>query len=366
MRVSTKSNYNNMNKKLLTIITGTAFAGSLYGGIPLSDDLTVTGYMDASYTDYEGKKDAGSAENNFQEFELGFQFAPAESPVSAVMELSFKPGKGNSLLDPTKLNTLTFNDANANGTVESGELVTGTATVPGVTEVADRLFLETATITYAFSDSLSVTTGNMLTYMGWETYDATGLYQMTYAYRNNKPNPYEGYAFGASLDYAVEGVNLGMALADSDNGDISLEVAGKFTSIPNTTIFAMVANDPGFTTVNSWASYSMGGLTLAAEYIKKDIEKDSIGTDQAAEKEAYLLMANYALDSGAAVTVRYSAQEDEKEDGTNVTKGDFEKFTVSPSYAFTDNLKGFFEISQVNQSTGDDYGLYGVKVLFTF
>ena len=216
MRVLIKSNYNNMNKKLLTIIAGTAFAGSLYGGIALSDDLTVTGYMDASYIDYEGKEDAGTAETDFQEFELGFQFAPADSPVSAVMELSFRPGGQKIEKGST---TVTSDDL-----VDSNDVV-----------------FETATITYAFSDSLSVTTGNMLTYMGWETYDATGLYQITYAYRDNSPNPYEAYAFGASIDYAVEGVNLGMWLGDSDHGDISVEVAGKFTSIPNTTIFAMIA-----------------------------------------------------------------------------------------------------------------------------
>ena len=326
MRVLTKSNYNNMNKKLLTIIAGTAFAGSLYGGIAVSDDLTLTGYMDASYIDYEGKADAGTATTDFQEFELGFQFAPVDSPVSAVMELSFAPDR--LLKDRDKVST------------------------------------ETATISYAFSDSLSVTTGNMLTYMGWETYDATGLYQITYAYRDNSPNPYAGYAFGASIDYAVEGVNLGMWLGDADHGEVSVEVAGKFTSIPYTTIFAMVANDPGYTTVNSWVSYSKGGLTLAAEYIKKEIE--DAGDAEVAEKEAYLLMANYALDSGAAVTIRYSEQEDENGDGTNVAEGDFEKFTVSPSYAFTDNLIGLFEVSQVNQSKGDDYALYGVEVLFTF
>merc|ERR550534_875179 len=123
-----------MNKKLLTIIAGTAFAGSLYGGIAVSDDLTLTGYMDASYIDYEGKADAGTATTDFQEFELGFQFAPVDSPVSAVMELSFAPDR--LLKDRDKVST------------------------------------ETATISYAFSDSLSVTTGNMLTYMGWETYDA--------------------------------------------------------------------------------------------------------------------------------------------------------------------------------------------------
>lgn len=364
MRVLTKSNYNNMNKKLLTIITGTAFAGSLFGGISLSEDLTVTGYMDASYTDYEGKKDAGSADNDFNEFELGFQFAPAESPVSAVMELSFKPGKGKSLRDPTTISTLTFNDANGNDTADQGELVRGTATVPGVTEVADRLFLETATITYALSDSLSVTTGNRLTYMGWEAYDATGLYQMTYAYRGNTPGPYSGYDFGASIDYSVEGLTLGLALADSDNGNISLEVVGKVTPIDNFTIFAMVAKDPGFTTFDTWASFSTGGLTLAAEFINKKL--DDVGAKEVEKQTAYLLMANYAFDSGFAITGRYSTQEDELGDNSNHEDGDFQKLTISPSYTFTDNLMGLFEISQINQTKGDSYALYGVEVLFTF
>ena len=46
--------------------------------------------------------------------------------------------------------------------------------------MSDTYCFEKVMITYAHSDSLSFTTGKMLTYQGFEAADATGLYQYSY------------------------------------------------------------------------------------------------------------------------------------------------------------------------------------------
>ena len=41
---------------------------------------------------------------------------------------------------------------------------------------------EEAVLTYAFNDNLSVSVGRMLSYLGFEAYDAPNMYQFSYAY----------------------------------------------------------------------------------------------------------------------------------------------------------------------------------------
>ena len=75
-------------------------------------------------------------------------------------------------------------------------------------------------------------------------------------------------------------------------------------------------------------------------------------------------MANYAVTDSAAVTVRFSAAE--YSDGT--TSVDVDKFTISPSYAFTDNFSGLIEYSSYSVGGGaaepDD--LTAIELIYTF
>ena len=128
-----------MKKELLTMLASSAlFAYSANAEIVLTEDLSVSGYIDAAITDAEGEANTATS---VAEFELGFSFTPAESPWSALAELSF------------------------DDSVEDNN------------NPAD---FEKVMITYAYSDTLSFTTGNMLTYQGFEAADATGLYQFSY------------------------------------------------------------------------------------------------------------------------------------------------------------------------------------------
>ena len=329
-----------MHKKIITILAWASVVGSLYGDIELAQDLTVEGFIYLGYDDNENLGDDSSDKNGkIKEAELAFEFVPVESPISAKLVLSFEGGEAN------------FGKTYVN---------------------------------YAFSDSLSVSAGRILSYMGWEPIEPAKMYQNSYAYRNlvhkdeedgtlsvlnqTTGGVYEKFAERLAVNYVKDQFSTGLSIADGEDGDISLELAGKLTSIENVTVFGMVAMYPDHTTFNTWASYSLGGLTLAAEYINKKLE--DIAVAENLEKSiGYLLMANYAFESGLRVTIRYSSQEDENYDGSNAAvDGDFEQITLSPSYVFSDNLLGMFEVSQVNLNgdSADSYLAYGVNLVFTF
>ena len=76
-----------MKKELLASLTSAALFGSVANAeIPLTDDLSAYGYIDAYYEDTDR---GDNLEGGLAEFELGFSFTPAESKWSAVAELSF-------------------------------------------------------------------------------------------------------------------------------------------------------------------------------------------------------------------------------------------------------------------------------------
>ncbi len=284
-----------------------SFATVANAEIVLTDDLSVSGYLDLWAGDYDAAGD--NSYTSVAEFELALSYTT--EPAFAVVELSFE-GVGSG---------------------ESNSSVS----------------LETAIVGYNISESLSVSAGNILSYLGWETYDATGLYQYSYAYRGQSPL-YPAYAVGASIDYVTDDYSLGLWLGDSDGGKVSIEAMAKYTGIEGVTLFAAYADDPGYETINFWASYETGAFTFAAEYIDVD---PTIGGDS----EGYLFMMNYAFEN-AGVTLRYSVQEDEG------VAEDWEQITISPSYTFTDNLAGLLELSFVDGDSADYY--WGAELLYTF
>jgi hypothetical protein len=297
-----------MKRQLIAMFAAAAsFATVANAEIVLTDDLSVSGYLDLWAGDYDAAGD--NSYTSVAEFELALSYTT--EPAFAVVELSFE-GVGSG---------------------ESNSSVS----------------LETAIVGYNISESLSVSAGNILSYLGWETYDATGLYQYSYAYRGQSPL-YPAYAVGASIDYVTDDYSLGLWLGDSDGGKVSIEAMAKYTGIEGVTLFAAYADDPGYETINFWASYETGAFTFAAEYIDVD---PTIGGDS----EGYLFMMNYAFEN-AGVTLRYSVQEDEG------VAEDWEQITISPSYTFTDNLAGLLELSFVDGDSADYY--WGAELLYTF
>ncbi|MFT6059810.1 MAG: hypothetical protein ACJAU9_000172 [Lentimonas sp.] len=284
-----------MKKELLASLAGVALFGSVANAeIPLTDDLSAYGYIDLAYTDAD---DGQNLEGGAAEFELGFAFNPVDSKWSAVAELAFF-GSGNF----------------------------------GGGEDVDTQF-ETVTISYAASDELSFTLGNILSYQGFETYDATGLFQFSYLGRG--PVYTAAYAYGASADYATDDYALGLWVGEADDS-ASVEFLAAYTGIEGLTAKFIYADDPGYETANFWASYDVNAFTFAIEYVQTDYTDDT-------ELEAYMALVYYSL-GDAGITLRFS---DVDYDGT-----DYEKFTISPSYAFSDNVFGLLEVSFVED--GDD------------
>jgi hypothetical protein len=306
-----------MKNKITCLLAGAALFGATANAeIALGESLSAYGYIDMTLTDGDAKGDTATS---VAEFELGLSFAPAESKWSAVAELSFD------------------SDTDIAASDSSAEF-------------------ETVTISYQYSDALSFTFGNILSYQGFETYDATGLYQISYA--GDTSNDRNGvlysaaYAVGASADYSAGDFSVGIWAGDADNNqeETSIEYFVQYTGFDNLTLTAVVADDPGYETTNLWASYEYNDFTFAVESVEtEDGDGDEV-------LDIQTVMAYYSM-GNAGITVRVS----EGDYGAN----DFEKLTVSPSYAFSDNVIGLIEFSQ-EELDGEDNDTTAVELIYSF
>ena len=133
-----------------------------------------------------------------------------------------------------------------------------------------------------------------------------------------------------------------------------LGVCIAYTGIENLTVKAILADyaNDADEILTIWASYQIGDLLIGFEYADDDKNTAAPGTAGVYTDdniEAYLLMANYAITDSAAITVRYS--EADYIDASTVT---VDKFTISPSYAFTDDLAGLIEYSTYDVEGGTE------------
>ena len=300
-----------IKKELLASLTSAALFGSVANAeIPLTDDLSAYGYIDMAYTDSD---DGSNLEGGAAEFELGFAFNPAESKWSAVAELSFR----------------------------------GTGDFGGGEKVDTKW--ETLTITYASSDELSFTLGNILSYQGFETFDATGLFQYSYQGYGNSPVYSASYAYGACADYVTDGYALGLWVGEVDDS-ASVEFLAAYTGTEDLTVKFIYANDPTYETFNVWASYDVGNFTFAAEYTTTD----TVGSDN--DDAVYMALAYYSF-GDAGLTLRYS--------GGEFGGSDFDKFSVSPGYSFSDNVFGLLEVSYEEVGEEDSTTL-AAELIYSF
>lgn len=295
-------------KSSIMLVGASALFGTcLKAEIPVTEDVSLYGYIDMFYGDFD---DGAGSVTDVAEYEFGLNFTPVESLWSAVAEISF------------------------NGTDAS---------------------FETATITYASSDELSFTFGNILSYQGFETFDATGLYQFSYSGPGALYSA--GYAVGASMDYVTDDFAVGVWAGDTDS-DVSLEFLLAYTGVEGLTLKAIYADDPGYETINFWASYEVGDLTFATEYVDNDyaVAGDNNGFTGISELESLMFLMYYSFDS-AGITFRYSDIETDT--------GDYDKFTISPSYTFSDNVLGLIEVSFVDDGASDPTEV-AAEIIFTF
>jgi len=316
-----------MKNKLLSLAGLLAFfnANAMEIG-PSGSGVEMSGFIDLAFTD----QNVGAQETVVGQVEVNFDYSTG--PVSASVGLDFG---GNNAPD------------------------------------AEGSNLEQAYITYDFGNGFSVTAGKMLTYMGFEAYDPTNMYQYSYAYDSGNTATqaiYDAYDVGVSVDYGTDDYSIGVWTSAENSAGYELALA--YTGIENLTVKAIwsdFSDQMGgafncYEKSTFWASYELGKLLLAVEVA----EKDSLEVDN--DVEGMLFMANYALTDSAALTLRYSIEE-QSAFGTDTLLNDYNKFTISPSYVFTDNFSGLIEYSTYKDDVVgnvDPEDLLAAELIYTF
>ena len=297
-----------MKNKITCLLAGAALFGATANAeIVLADGLTASGYIDIVAVD------ADNAGRTFDssEFELGLNFAPAESAWSATAELSYD--------------------------------INGTAAAPG-----DAFSTETVAVTYQHSDALSVTFGQVYTYQGLESHDAPDNYFISYAGAGNADLYSVDFASGVCVDYNVGDISLGV-WTDAISG-ASYEYYAAFTGIDNLSLAVAIAdNEDDSETTNFMATYELGDFTIMAENV------DSEG------------FAAVDLDV-TAVTVAYSMGDTtlavRSVDGEYGAE-DFEKISVSAFKALSDNVAVGVEYSDEELGANSVDG-FAAELLYVF
>ena len=226
----------------------------------------------------------------------------------------------------------------------------------------DGANVEQAFISYAVSDDFSVKAGRFLSYSGLETEEPTGLFQ--YSGTGYAKYFYGYYQQGVSGIYSGDGYAVAVSVVNdlagpqsTDSEHPGIETMVAFMPTDEITIKGFYSKDGDVELINTWASYSSGALTLAAEYNTAE-DSDGPGSDAS----GYLLMANYGFED-FALTVRY--HDYEVEDITGATTEDASGFTISPSFAVNDNLLMVFEY-RMDEINDVDVDTLAIEALITF
>jgi hypothetical protein len=319
-------------QKTLATLAGLTFAGALtHAQIAVGDNLTISGFVDASYADAEAGA-AGVNDNtgiNVDEVEIDFAFS--FDSVSAEVHLE------------------------SNGTSVNLEQAFVSTDLGGIT----------------------LSAGRMLNLLGFEADEPTGLLQYSKAYASHGDvgtdvyNPGSRYNDGIRGAFSQGDLSISASITDNvyaadsgtgDADDVAFDILVSYSGIENLSI-AVGFGDEGddditaviSEIVNVYASYSLGQLTIAGEY--NDFES---GAATAVDGDSYLLLANYAVNDDLSITVRHS-----EVDIAGGTTADREKTTVAAGYSVTDNLSTVVEYSN-GEVGSEDNNVFAVEGIFTF
>jgi hypothetical protein len=307
----------NFKKNLIAGTVAACIGSAAHAQIELGSGFSVTGFVDMSYfnLDVEG---ADSTEKSLgvDQFETDFLFEGSNG-ISAEVDIEYG----------------------------------GTSTTP-------ETFVEQAFVTKSFTDKFSLKAGRFLSYTGWETEEPTGLFQ--YSFAGYQPYFYGYYQQGVSAMYDFGTVQLmgsvvNSAFDPSDyNSDADVEVGvgispGNFTA----KLFFIDEGEDSYS--NLWASYKVGKVTLAAEYVDRDL-------DLGADGDGYLAMFNYATGI-FGFTVRYVDYSIEDTFDPIETNS----LTISPSFKIGDKLLIVTEYRMDEYDAGGiDNNTAAVEALFMF
>lgn len=219
----------------------------------------------------------------------------------------------------------------------------------------------------------SVTFGKFLSYLGFEAFDYPNMLQISYA--NDLAGFVPAYHTGVKFDLASRGgFEAGVAVLDSVygpsayEGDHDLENGAgyegflKYSTGASTAFLGLAYDESGPAdqfTADLWVQTVIGSTTLAAEFLRSEIDAPG------GKLDGYFWMG-LAMQSfnNWSVTARISGGEDE----TAGPDAEFMKYTLSPAVVLTDNLGLLFEYSYTKfDNTGvDDASFLGAQFVFKF
>ena len=308
--------------------------------IKLTDSLSVSGFLDMSSTTTSGG----------DETEIGLSFDQ--------FELDFK--------------------------IEQGS-VTGYVDIEG-TRADAGIKLEQGYVAYTLPEStvsgVSIKAGRFLSAMGFEAAEPTGLFQYSFS----EGIPYPGYQNGIGIDVnPAKQVGVYVALLsgvwdvnDTDVKNPGIEAQVALTPMEQLTAkvgYAMdKLEDYSQSEFNAWVQFTRGPLTLAGEIdmLKNWPAEDEEGMEFVGDGMHFLGMANVSLadmiSAPVAVTLRFSGISISKESSNSADdavskESTGTEFTLSPSYAVTDN---WLLLAEFKQRLDAEETIIAVESLFTF
>ena len=313
-----------MNKLLKLTLAGLLLAApAVQAQIEINENLRVTGFLDMSATDIDNEA-TGSKTSSFNLDQAEIDFLIDFDQIGAQIDLNYL---GDN--------------------------------------VDEEFDLEQAFLTYDVGDGLSIDAGKYRSYLGFESWEPTGLYQYSTAYDLIDLRP--GHSNGVRVNYGDDFVNFGVSLVDSlygpdgSIGDSSYGAETKVAIFPveGLTLFLGYGKDgmeigTDRDVLNLWASYEVGNMTYAVEWSNYDFGINMEGSQ-------WLLMANMGITDNFGITARVSEDEQDWAGGETATK-----FTISPGWSINDNLGILFEASQTDYGTEGDATSFAIESIFTF
>lgn len=310
-----------MKNKIAIASAFIAASSFSFAEIALTENLSVEGFVDMSYTDSDA---AGAGNSRFGIDQVEFDFLFSAGAVSAQVDVEYE---------------------------EAGD--------QGATTEIEQAF-----VTYDLGNGGALTAGRFASQLGFEAFEPTGLYQVSLAYSARTGLPL--YDEGVKYTTEIAGNYFGLAIVDGvvantigDGDGYSIEAAYAIdlasvqeglSAFVGARYDVSDADADDDLLVNAYVSYETGAWIFAAEVVHLD---DGNQHDTSA-----LVMANYTYSDAASVTGRYSVEDGGTDDAT--------KITLAHNYAIADNLALIAEVSEVDVDRGDSVTEFAVELLFTF
>ena len=328
-----------MKKKIMALLATLGMAASA-GAIDVNENLSINGFVDASYNRTETDNAGESQSLGLDEVEVNFLFNAGG--VSGELHVDNTAGAGD--------------DQNQDDSDE-------------------EFSIEQAFMSYTLENGLGIQIGRYGSALGLERQDATYLNTFSRAYENgsgyNLGNVdefttaaghiavFEGIALTYGSDTVAIRASFQNGVLQSDNletNDLDLELHVAYTGIENLNVGLGARFDNGAAgvaetdVVNLTAVYTAGTTAVGLEYTTLD-------TAGASEMDGYLVHIDYGVNAELGVALRYSSHEQ--------AAGDYDKITIAPNYQITESLFGILEYSDIDDA-GTDSDLIALELTLTF